>query len=241
MADHQDGGAVLHHLFHAPVALGLEENVTHGEGLVHDQDLRLHVDGQRKGKADEHTGGIGLHGLVHEIPDVREVQDVLHFCVHLLPGEAHHGPVHVDVLYTGVVGIEARAQLQQGGDVSVHLHRSGGGAQDAGDDLQDRGLSGAVGPDDAHGLALFHVEGKLVQGEEVLVIRLVRETHGFLQPVDGPVVELVNFCDLLHGDRETFVHPSISFTVRLRNAAGASGRSSDRRSEAAVSPSSSRR
>ncbi len=73
---HQDGGAVLPDLLHPPVALRLEKYVSHGKRLVHDQDLRLDVDRHRKGQPYEHTAGIGLDGLVHEVSDICKFQDV---------------------------------------------------------------------------------------------------------------------------------------------------------------------
>ena len=132
---HQDGGAVLPDLLHTPVALGLEKHVAHRQGLVHNKDLRLHIDGQGKGQTDEHTAGIRLHRLIHKIADVGKVQDLLELFIHLRLCVPHHGAVHINIFNSRIIHIEAGSQLQKSRDLPVHLDRTGGGGQDAGDDL----------------------------------------------------------------------------------------------------------
>ena len=140
MGHHQDRGPVLADLFHPPVAFSLKEHIAYRKSLVHDQDLRLHIDRQGKGQPHEHTAGIGLHRLVYKIPDLREIQDIAKLLVHLLFGIAHHGPVHIDVLDPGIIHIEAGPQLQQGGDLPIHRHLALGGREHTGDDLQYGGF-----------------------------------------------------------------------------------------------------
>ena len=135
MGYHQDRGALLADLLHAAVALGLEKYVAYGQCLIHDQDLRLHIDGQGKCQTDEHTAGIGLHRLVDKISDIRKIQDFLKLCIHFLLGKAHHGAVHVDIFNSRVVHIETSTQLQKGGDHAIDLHLSRGRRQDSGNDL----------------------------------------------------------------------------------------------------------
>ena len=117
--DHEDGRAVPSELIHAVIALRLEEDVADGQGLVDDENLRIHRDVEREGEADEHTGGVALDRLVHEITDVREVENLLELLVHLLLREAHHRAVHVDVLDAGIVRVEAGTELEKRTDDAV--------------------------------------------------------------------------------------------------------------------------
>ena len=136
MRDHEDGRAVPAELVHAMIALRLEEDVADGQCLIDDEDLRVHRDVECEGKADEHTGGVALDRLVHEIANVREVEDLLELLVHLFLREAHHRTVHVDVLDAGVVRVEAGTELEERTDDTVDADRALGRCQDAGDDLQ---------------------------------------------------------------------------------------------------------
>ena len=61
------------HLAHAALA---EIDIAHRQSFVHQQDLRVHVDGDGKGQAHHHAAGVRLHRLVDKIADLREVRDV---------------------------------------------------------------------------------------------------------------------------------------------------------------------
>jgi len=135
MRHHQDRGAAPSDFLHPPVAFGLKKHISHREGLVHNQNLRLHVNGQSEGQADEHTAGIGFYRLVHKVADFRKIQNFLQFGIHLLPGVAHHGAVHVNILNAGIIHIKTRPQLQKGGNLPVYLHRSRCGGQNSGNNL----------------------------------------------------------------------------------------------------------
>ena len=194
MADEEDRLPGLLELLELVVALGLEEDVTDGESFIDDEDLRVDIDRDGKGEADEHTGGIGLHGLIDEITDVRERDDVVEPRIHLLAGESHDRPVHIDVLEPCIFLIETSAQLEQGRNSSADSHTAFGRVQNAGYDLKDRGLSGTVGPDDAHALPSSHIEADVLQRIDFLIALLSAESERFLQAVHRLVVELILFC-----------------------------------------------
>ena len=69
-------------------------------------------------------------------------------------GEAHHHAVEDDVLARGQLGVEADAELDEGRQPTGHPDRPGVGSVDAGEDLQQGALAGAVAADDAEELAL---------------------------------------------------------------------------------------
>ena len=82
----------------ARLALLLEEDVAHGQGLVDDEDVGLGDRGYGKGDARHHARGVVLEGHVHEVSELREVDDVLEVLVDELARVAEKGAVEVDVL-----------------------------------------------------------------------------------------------------------------------------------------------
>ena len=72
MTDEHNGLAHLLEFFEFMITFCLEKYVTDTQSLIHDQDLRLDIDGHRKGQPDEHTAGISLHRLIDVISDIRK-------------------------------------------------------------------------------------------------------------------------------------------------------------------------
>ena len=64
--------------------------------------------------------------------------------------------------------METGSELEHGGDPAMDNNRAGIGRTEAGHKAQQRALAGAVGSDDAHGLALSDPEGYVPQGDESL-------------------------------------------------------------------------
>src|SRR5690606_57211 len=72
--------------------------------------------------------------------------------------------------HVGVAGSAFGKVANQGFDgnrvdadvVPVHLHRSGGGRQESGNDLHGGGLARTVGPEKAKNLALGHAEAQVI-------------------------------------------------------------------------------
>ena len=135
MADKQDGLPLLLKFFKFAVAFGLEEHVAYRQRLVHNQDLWVDINSHGKSKAHKHAAGIGLYRLIHKIPNIRKVQNILQLLLHLPAGKAHHGSIHVDILNPCIIHIKTSAQLQKSRDHSRHLNLPGRRCQDPGDNL----------------------------------------------------------------------------------------------------------
>ena len=135
MGYHEDRSSSLFDLLHFPVTFCLEKYVSDGQGLIYDQDLRLHVNVECKRQADEHTAGVGLYRLIDKIADIRKIQNILQLFIHLFPGIPHHGAVHIDIFNSGVVHIKPGSKLQKRGDLSLHVHLACGRCEDTGNDL----------------------------------------------------------------------------------------------------------
>jgi hypothetical protein len=133
----------------------LELQVADGEHLVdgHDLGLEMRGDGEREPKI--HSGRVALHGRVEEPSDTRELDDFLEAPLDLTTTHAENGTVEVDVLSARQLGVETRPDLEQGADAAPCPRDSGRRFCDAGDDLEQRGLPGAVPPNDPDGLSLL--------------------------------------------------------------------------------------
>jgi hypothetical protein len=122
MGDKEDGFSLLLEVEEALEAFGLETGVAYGEGFVDDEDFREGVDGDGEGEADEHAAGVGAYGLVDEFADVGVLDD-LGFDV-LIPFrlDALDGGIEDDVFPSGEVGVEAGAEFEDGGDLTVCVY-----------------------------------------------------------------------------------------------------------------------
>lgn len=106
--------AIVDEVLDALLAFLLEEHVADGEGLVHDEDVRLGDGGDCKRDARDHAGGEVLHEHVHEIGQLGKLDDLLEVRVDEFLGVAGQGAVEVDVLARGELEVKARAELDQG-------------------------------------------------------------------------------------------------------------------------------
>ena len=161
------------------IAFGLKEHVSYGEGLVHNQNLRINGNIQGEGQTDKHTAGIGLYGLVNEVSNIRKFQNGRELLIHLCLTKAHHGAVHIDIFNAGIILVKAGAQLQKSADAPPTFHLSCGGTEHPGYNLQHSGLAGAVGTDNPHCLSSSHGKGNVSQGIEILMVRFFPKANAF--------------------------------------------------------------
>ena len=87
-------------------------------------------------------------------PEFGELDHGVEAVAGVLRGEAHHHPVEDDVFARRQLRVEADPELDEGGQAAGHADRAGVGPVDAGEQLQQRALAGAVAADDAEELAL---------------------------------------------------------------------------------------
>ena len=151
-------------------ALLHEEDIPDGEGLVHDEHIGVHMGDHGEGQPHVHAAGISLHRLVHVLTDVGKGGDVVEALVDHPAGDPEDGGVHVDVLASGELRVEARAQLEEGRDPPAHLDRAARGGERAGDHLEEGALAGTVPPEDPEAGGRGDLEGDWVEGVEVLVV-----------------------------------------------------------------------
>src|SRR5689334_16680426 len=161
---HEDEGA--------PVALQLgealegamrERLVADGQHLVHEQDVGIRMRRDRKPEPYRHPGRVGLHGLVEEVLDPREADDLREPARDLPLREAEQQSRDLDVLAARDLGVEPGAELEQRGEAAADLDAAARRPHDAGHQLQQGRLPGAVRADDAERLAGGGVERDAVE------------------------------------------------------------------------------
>ena len=79
--------------------------------------------------------------------------------------------------------MKAGADLEQAADPAFDLDLAAGGGGDAGEDLEQGALAGAVAADDAEDLALADLEAGVAPGPELAVLAVA--VVGFADPEQG--------------------------------------------------------
>jgi hypothetical protein len=70
MRNENDRSALAFERLYSANATLLKENVADRKRFIHHEDIRIHVNRDGKGKADEHSGRVRLHGAVNEVADL---------------------------------------------------------------------------------------------------------------------------------------------------------------------------
>src|ERR1700716_1066229 len=143
---------------HAVKTAKLEGDITDGEDLIDEQDVRLDMDCHREPQSHVHTGRIELHRCVDELFQLGKSDDVVEagFNLGLLQSEEH--PIDEDVLSPRHFLMKSDANAQQGRDAAAHSYRACRRLAHSGQEAQERALSGAVPSDQADRLALVDRE-----------------------------------------------------------------------------------
>ena len=123
-------------------------------------------DGKRKPHI--HPAGVALDRRVEELLDLGKSNDLVELASDLVRAHAEDRAVEIDVLAARQLRMKSSADLEQAGDAAddgdAPLARLG----DARQDLQERGLAGAVAADDAEHLAALNLEAHVLQRPEFL-------------------------------------------------------------------------
>ena len=180
MAHEQYGSAFASaYVLHLADGFLLEFCVAHGEHFVHHQYFGFQVCRDGEPEAYGHAAAVALHRGVQVTFASAEVHDLVELAGNLAAAHAHDGAVHVDVLAAGHFGMEARAHLEEARDAALGSDDSGGGSGHAAEQLEEGALAGAVAADDAHDVALFHLEVDVLEGPHVVAVAFVRAVVRF--------------------------------------------------------------
>ena len=149
VGDEDQRGALVEHGTHALQAALLEAGVAHGQDLVDEKDVGLQERGHGEAEPHLHAARVELELPVDGVVELRERDDLIEALADLATAQSQQGPVELDVLAAGQVGMDAGPHLDQRADPPYHLHASGVRVHDPGQDLEQSRLAGAVGADEA--------------------------------------------------------------------------------------------
>jgi hypothetical protein len=168
--DEQDGQTALCFFRHALQTTLLKRDIANGQDLIGEQNVGLHVDRHREREAQVHAARIMLQRIIEKVLDGRELNDVVHPVEHFATRNPVHRRVHQDILARTEVGVESRAELEQGHDPPASGDAAFGRSGHARDDLEERGLAGAVRADDAQDGAAGDLERDVPERPEVAAL-----------------------------------------------------------------------
>ena len=163
MRDEDQRHAAILHLLNLGDAFLRKLFVADRQDLIDQQNLGIDVHGHGESEPDVHARRVGLHRLIDEFADARELDDRVEALLDLALGKAEHDAVDDDVLAAGDLGMKPCAQFDQRGDATVDAHDAVGGLEDSRDDFQQRRFSRSVPPDDAERFSAIDDEGNIGQ------------------------------------------------------------------------------
>ena len=163
------------HVAHLAEAFFLKFNVTDSEDFVNEKDFRFEVRGDGKRQADVHAGGVVLDLRVNEFLKFRKGHDLVELALDFPLAHAQDGAGEERVFASGKLGVKTGADFEQAADAAVNFRPAGGGASDAGEDFQERGLARAVAADKAQNFAFADFEGDILEGPEGFLIAITED------------------------------------------------------------------
>ena len=167
------------YILHLADGLLLEFGVANGQHFVHHEDFGFQVCRDGEPEAYGHAAAVAFYGGVQVAFAAAEVHDFVKLASNLGAAHAHDCAVHVDVLAAGHFRVESGAHFEEARDAAPCADGAGGGGGHAAQQLEECALAGAVPADDAHDVALFHLEVDVLQGPHVLAVALVRAVVDF--------------------------------------------------------------
>ena len=168
VGDEEDRAALALEPLDALDALALEGFVAHRQHLVDQQDVGVDVDRHREAEANVHARRVVAHLHVDELLELCECDDLVEHVVGLAFRQSQDRRIHVDVLATGQLVVEAGTELEQRGHAAAREDLTGRRLQDAGDALEQRRLARSVVAEQPDGRPLFDRERHLLQRPERL-------------------------------------------------------------------------
>ena len=235
--DHGDAEVVADPL-HQPEHLVPRGGVEAVGGLVEQHQLGVVGEGLGELGLLLHARGVAAHRAVALLGEADVAQHLGGPLPRRHPGQAgHHREVHDEVagadvgrqaVVLGQVADQGPDRAALGADVvAEHLGLASGGGDEAEQDLEERGLAGAVGADQA-GDAGADVDGERVEGEDRTVVlgQPVGAHHCFHAPHSSRRARVVRAADVKVRERSGVLAPA---RVPTWSASPSAGRASSAR------------
>lgn len=112
MANEENGTALILDVFDSSKALALKGFVTYRKRLIHDEDVRININGGCEGEAHIHARRIGLYRLINKRTYIGKPCDLVETPFHLLTRYAEYRGVEEDIFSAGEFWIEAGTKFE---------------------------------------------------------------------------------------------------------------------------------
>ena len=193
-------------LFEFTVTFCLEENITHRKSFIHDQNLRININGNSKSQSYKHTAWICFHRLIYKITDIGKIQNRLQLGINFLPGKANHTSIQIHILNPGILHIKAGSQLQKSRYPAIYRHISTSRRKHPCNNLKDRGLTGTIGSDDSNCFPFIYLKRNMIQGKMFFIFFLFWQSQGFLEPIHGIIIKLIHLTHITYWNCNILCH-----------------------------------
>src|SRR5580765_4578699 len=122
---HQQNGAAATAEFGELIETFVRERfVPDGKHFVHEQNIWVDIDRDRKSETHVHAGRVGLHRRVDEFIELCKPDDLVEAAGDFAAAETEHQSIDVYVLAAGDLRMKSRAELDERRHTSVDANRS---------------------------------------------------------------------------------------------------------------------
>ena len=187
----KDRDLPLPQLFEFADAAVRKNRIAHRKGLIHDQNIRIDVNGGGESQPDIHAARILFHWPVDEVADLGERLNQRQVALHLGAADAHDLAVDENVFAAGELRIETRAQFEQRGHSSTRDDAACRRLEDPADHLKQGALAAAVRTHQTDDFAALDAERDVPQCPEIGVQRLVTQRIQFADAVERRLIQPV--------------------------------------------------
>jgi hypothetical protein len=169
VADKEYGAAIRGNLADSTQAFALERDVADSQYLVHEEDLGLKMSSYGKSQSHVHTRGVMLHRRVNELFNFREGHDAIELAVDVLGSHAQNCAVQIDILAPCQFSVKTCTDFQERTNPPIQVCHTGGWLRNAGENLEESALAGAVSTNDAHNFARLNLKRDILESPNVSI------------------------------------------------------------------------
>jgi len=135
MTDKEDGLLPPPKIIDPVQTFGHKRSISNGQDLINEQNIRVHINGDRKSEPHVHSRRISFDWGIDKLLKLCKPDDVIEFFRDLFFGKTQHDAVYEDVFPAGNLRMKTRPKFDECGDLSIHLDRSRCGFGNTGDHL----------------------------------------------------------------------------------------------------------
>src|SRR5579862_6720827 len=167
MAHQYHGAPLQRHITHLSQAFLLERDVPHLQHFIHQQHLRLQVRRHRECQPHIHPARIMFDLRIQKLLDLRERQNLVKLPPDLFLAHPQNRAAQIHIVPPRQLRVESRPHFQQAAHSPVNLRPPRRRPRNPAQNLQQRGFSRAVPPDQPQHFPVLHFQVHVLQRPEV--------------------------------------------------------------------------